>query len=91
MPGGRDGPRFGYDYGGCRSFAKTDGAKDILDVLLTGLLPLIANGFGLVWAQHMYTLGLSVKGGLILVSTAFADVLLIGGGAYLLSRPKNSN
>ena len=64
-------------------------------MLLTGLLPLIAIvGFGLwVWAQHMYTLGLSVtvNGGLILVSTAFADVLSISGGAYLLSRPKNSN
>jgi heme/copper-type cytochrome/quinol oxidase subunit 1 len=62
-------------------------------MLLTGLLPLIAIvSFGLwVWAQHMYTLGLSVtvKGGLILVLMAF--VSLICGGAYLLSRPKNSN
>ena len=61
-------------------------------MLLTGLLPLIAVGFGLwVWAQHLYMLGLSVtaKGGLIVV--AFADVLLIGGGAYLLRKPKNSN
>jgi hypothetical protein len=51
-------------------------------MLLTGLLPLVAIvGFGLwVWTQHMYTLGLSVKGGLILVSVAFADVLLISGG-----------
>ena len=56
---------------------------------LTGLLPVIAIvGFGL-W--HMYTLGLSVtvKGGFILVSMAFADVLLISRGAYLLSSQKN--
>jgi uncharacterized membrane protein YhfC len=61
-------------------------------MLLAGLLPLIVVGFGLwVWAQHTYTVGLSVTiiRGLIVV--AFADVLLIGVGAYLLSRPKNSN
>jgi hypothetical protein len=59
-------------------------------MLLTGLLPVIAIvGFGLwFWAQPYVTLGLSVKGGLILVSMAFADVLLISGGAYLMSRPK---
>ena len=59
-------------------------------MVLIGLLPLIAVGFGLwVWAQHMNTVGLSVTviPGLIVV--AFADVLLIGGGAYLLSRQKN--
>jgi predicted transporter len=58
-------------------------------MLLVGLLPLIAIvGIGSwFWAQHMYTLGLSVtvKGGLILVSIAL--VSLIGLGAYLLSRP----
>jgi membrane protein YdbS with pleckstrin-like domain len=57
-------------------------------MLLVGMLSLIAIvGFGLwLWAQHMYTLGLSVKvkGGLILVSMAL--VSLIGIGAYLLSR-----
>jgi hypothetical protein len=59
-----------------------------LVTLLSGLLPLIAIvGFGLwVWAQHMYTLGLSVtvKGGLLLVSMALFS--LIGGGVYLLGR-----
>ena len=62
-------------------------------MLLIGLLPLIAIvGFGLwVWAQHGYTLGLSVTAKAVLVSMAFADVLMISGGAYLLSRPKNSN
>jgi len=60
--------------------------------LLIGLLPLIAFGSTLGgWAQHMYTLGISFKAGLILVLTAFADVLLISGGLYLLSRPKQSN
>ena len=61
-------------------------------MLLTGLLPLIAIvGSGLwVWAQDMYIL-LSVTAIGVLVSMAFADVLLISGGAYLLSRPKNSN
>jgi hypothetical protein len=59
-------------------------------MLLTGLLPLIAFGFVLwVWAQHMYTLGISFKAELILASIAFADVLLITGGVYLLRRPKN--
>ena len=62
-------------------------------MLLTALLPLVViAGFGLwVWAQHMYTLGLSFKNGLILVATAFADVLLISGGVYLLSGPTHSN
>ena len=62
-------------------------------MLLTGLLPLIAIvGFGLwVWAQHGFTLLLSVTAIGVLVSMAFADVLLISGGAYLLSRRKNSN
>jgi len=62
-------------------------------MLLTGLLPPIAIvGFGFwVWAQHGYTLLLSVTAIGVLVSMAFADVLLISGGAYLLSRPKNSN
>lgn len=60
-------------------------------MVLTGLLPLMVVGVGLwVWAQHTYTVGLSatiIRG---LTVVAFADVLLIGGGAYLLSRPKNS-
>jgi len=31
-------------------------------MILTGLLPPIAVGFGLwVWAQHMYTVGLSAR------------------------------
>ena len=61
-------------------------------MLLTGLLPLIAIvGFGLwVWAQPGLLL-LSVTAIGVLVSMAVADVLLIGGGAYLLSRRKNSN
>jgi hypothetical protein len=57
-------------------------------MLLIGLLPLIA-GFGLwVWAQQMYTVGISVtvERGLIVVS--FVDILLICGGAYLLRKPK---
>ena len=53
--------------------------------ILTGL---IAAGFGLwVWARHMHTVGLSVtviRGPIVV---AFADVLLIGGGAYVLNRP----
>jgi hypothetical protein len=39
----------------------------------------------------MYTLGLSVTAKGIFLSIGFADVLMISGGAYLLSRPKNSN
>jgi uncharacterized membrane protein YhfC len=61
-------------------------------MILAGLLPIIAVGFGLsVWAQHMYTVGLSVMVIRGLIVVAFVDVLLIGGGAYLLSRPRNSN
>lgn len=59
-------------------------------MLLTGLLPLVAVGFGLwVWAQHMYTVGLSVTVICGLIVVAFADVLLIGGGAYLLRKQTN--
>ncbi|MCL2429560.1 MAG: hypothetical protein FWD12_10035 [Alphaproteobacteria bacterium] len=55
-------------------------------MILVGLLPLIAAGFGLwVWA-HMHTVGLSVTVIRGLIVVAFADVLLIGGGAYVLSR-----
>ena len=62
-------------------------------MLVSGLLPLIAVvGFGLwAWAQHGFTLLLSVTAEGVLVSMAFADVLLISGGVYLLNRPKNSN
>jgi hypothetical protein len=61
-------------------------------MLLIGLLPLIALvGLGLWVRAHYYTVGLSVTAESILVSMAFASVLLISGGAYLLSRPKNSN
>jgi type IV secretory pathway TrbD component len=62
-------------------------------MLVSGLLPLIAIvGFGLwVWAQHGFTLLLSITAEGVLVSMAFADVLLISGGVYLLNRPKSSN
>jgi hypothetical protein len=61
-------------------------------MILTGLLPLIAVAFGLwVRAQHMYTIGLSVTVMRGLIVVALGDVLLIGGGAYLLSKPKNSD
>jgi hypothetical protein len=61
-------------------------------MVLTGLPPLIAVAFGLwVWVQHMFTVGLSVTVICGLIAVAFVDVLLIGGGAYLLSRSKNSN
>jgi hypothetical protein len=62
-------------------------------MLITGLLPVVAIVcFGLwVWTQHMNTLGLSVTVIRDLIVVAFADVLLISGGAYLLSRPKISS
>jgi len=45
-------------------------------MILTGLLPPIAVGFGLwVWAQHMYTVGLSVTVIRGLIVVAFVDVL----------------
>jgi uncharacterized membrane protein YhfC len=51
-------------------------------MILTGLLPLIAVGFGSwVWAQHMFTVGLSVTVIRGLIVVAFVDVLLIDGGA----------
>jgi hypothetical protein len=59
-------------------------------MFLTGLLLAAIVGFGLWWAQQ-YGLAYSVKGGLILVSIPFAGLLLLGGGAYLLRRPRNSN
>ena len=61
-------------------------------LLLAGLLPLIGVvGFGLwLWAQHMYTVGLSAdaRGIAVLTLLILGDASLIGTGIYLLSRSR---
>jgi heme/copper-type cytochrome/quinol oxidase subunit 1 len=60
-------------------------------LLIAGLLPMLAIIWvWLIWARHMYTVGLSAdtRGWLVLGAFVILELACLSGGALLLFQPK---